>query len=85
MFFQFIEQDSVFLADILAVCRNQKEQRGITLNMPQEPVSKPFTFCRPLDDPGNVSNDKTFEIPVFDDPQVGFERGELVIGNLGFG
>ena len=40
---------------------------------------------RPLDDTRNIGHDERLVVTHLDDAQVGFERGESIVGDLGFG
>ena len=72
--------DSLFLT-----CRDEEQQGGIALDMPQKIMPQAFSFGGPFDDAGDVCHYEAAEVPVLYNLQVGFQGGKLVIGNFGFG
>ena len=53
--------------------------------MAQEACAQAAALVRPLDDTRNVGHDERLVVAYLDDAQVGFERGESIVGDLGFG
>ena len=53
--------------------------------MAQKAGAESAALVRPLDDAGNVGHDERFMVANLHDAQIGFERGEGIVGDLGFG
>ncbi len=69
-----------FLRDI-----DDMEQDGGPLDVAEELHAHPQSFVRPLDQSRDVGDHERFLIPVLDDAQMGDERREGIIGDLGTG
>lgn len=82
---QFAQQDFVIAPDVVAVGGNHEQQHRIALDMAQEAGAESAALVRPLDDAGNVGHDERFMVADLHDAQIGFERGEGIVGDLGFG
>ena len=66
---QFIEQDVVFLVDIVGIAGNHKEQQRITLYMPQETQSESLAFGRPFDDARDIGHHERLVVVITHDAQ----------------
>ena len=55
---QLVEQDVVFLLDVVGIGRNHEEQHGVTLDVAQEAQTKSAALARTLDDARNVDHYK---------------------------
>ena len=53
--------------------------------MTQESDSKTFSFCCAFDDAGDVGHDEALMAAIADDAEVGYQSGEGVVGDFGFG
>src|ERR1700679_662738 len=82
VFFQFIDQDSEFFGMIGAICGDQKQQDGISLDVPQKTMSKTFSFCCAFYDPRQVGDTKGLAIAVFYHPQLRSKCRECIVGDL---
>lgn len=80
---QFAQQDRVILADVVAVGRNHKEEHRIAFDMAQETGSQSLAFVSSFDDARYIGHDERMVIAALDDTQVGFERREGIVGDLG--
>ncbi len=82
---QLAQQNRVIAADVVAVGRDHEQQHRIALDMAQEACAQAAALVRPLDDTRNVGHDERLVVTHLDDTQVGFERREGVVGDLGLG
>ena len=82
---QFIQQDFIFLPDIVAIGRHHEEQQRVTLDVPQKAQSQPFSGTGSFNDTGNVRHDKRLAVTVRNNTQIGFQCGEWIVGYLGLG
>ena len=79
-----VEQDVVFLYDVVGVGRNHKQEHRIALDMAQEAQSQAPPFAGALDNSGDVCHHKRLIAAVAHNPEVGDKCGERVVGNFGF-
>ena len=65
--------------------RNQEREHAGALDVLQKPKAETLAGVRALDDAGNVGDDEGAMIGQSDDAEVGLERGERIVGDLGAG
>ena len=53
--------------------------------MPQEPQADSLPLVGAFDDARNVGHDEGPVVPVGDNPEIGLQGGEGIVGDLGFG
>ncbi len=80
--FELVEEDVVLGADVGTVGRDHKQKDRITLDVAQEAGADPFTLVGTLDDAGDVGHHERMTVANLDDTEVGFERGEGIVGDL---
>ena len=79
------QQNRVIAFEVVAVGRDHEQQHRVALDVAQEARAQAAALVRPLDDTRNIGHDERLVVTHLDDAQVGFERGESIVGDLGFG
>ena len=79
---QLIEQDVIFLGDMVRIARHHEKQEGVTLDMAKEAKSKSFSFRCALDDSRDIGHDEGFSVTTGHDAERGFHGREGIVGNL---
>ena len=79
---ELVEQDVVFLIDIIGIAGYHKEQQGIALNMAEEAQAEALTFGSTFNDAGDISHHERFVVVIAHDAERGFHGGEGIVGYL---
>ena len=76
------QQNRIIAFEVVAVGRDHKQQHRVALDMAQEACAQAAALVRPLDDTRNVGHDERLVVTYLDNAEVGFERGESIVGDL---
>ena len=82
---QFVQQDSVFLCDIVAVGRDHEQQNGVPLYVPEESQPYALALMCAFDYSRDISNDERLVVIVPDNSEIRLKGGKCVVGDFRFG
>ena len=80
---KLVEQNLVFLLDVVGIGRNHEEQQRVALDVAQEAQTKSLSLTCAFNDAGDVSHDERLSVAVRHDAEVRLECGERIVGDFG--
>ena len=82
---EFAKEYFILMLDVELFAADHEKKDGIAFDMAEEANAEAFAFAGTLDNARNVGDAERVVVAVFDDAEVGYQGGEWVVGNLGFG
>ena len=79
---KLVEEDVIFLEDIVGITGNHEEQQGVALDMTQETKAEALSSGSTFNDTGNIGHHKGFIVTIAHDTQGRFHSGEGIVGYL---